>query len=371
MLRIIADENIPNVAQQFAALGTVNCQPGHTITRADCLQADVLLVRSVTNINQQLLHNTPIQVVASATAGIDHLDIGYLKSQNINYYYSAGCNANAVSEYIVFCIAALRERGLLRKKNIHAGVIGLGQVGQRVKQKLNTIGYNVISNDPPRAKEEQSFLSTPLQDFQSLDLICLHTPLTQQGQYPTYHSIDQNFLQQLAPDCIIINAGRGAVIDETALRQATHLHACLDVWENEPQINPQLLEQVLLATPHIAGYSLDAKHRATTMIYEQVCQHFNITPQAPATTQPDLFTIDPHNTMTWETLLLKLYDPMAHTQSMREHCLRQPEQIAEAFIELRHRYRLRHEFKHYTLTNENLDAHSIKILKGLGFQIKG
>ena len=181
---------------------------------------------------------------------------------------------------MLYCIAALQQNGYLQLNNPRAGVIGVGHVGSKVVYALQNLGYTVLQNDPLRAQRENNFAHTPLVQFKDLDLICLHTPLTTNVPYPTYHLLEQTFLQRQKHNCILLNAGRGAVIDsQELLSNGKHLHWCFDVWENEPNINLDVLRYTTIATPHIAGHSAQAKQHATIMLAQamqnllQLSQH--------------------------------------------------------------------------------------------------
>ncbi len=268
-MKIIADEKIPLVQDYFGKNNELILKPGRTLSHDDVKEADMLLVRSVTRVNETLLKDTAVKFVGSVSAGIDHLDIEWLNKKNIMWRAAQGSNAAAVAQYVLCVIAALQKMKLLAEKNLRAGVIGVGFVGKEVVEKLKMLGIEVFQNDPFRADAEKDFISTSLEKFNEFDLILLHTPLTRDGKYPTHHLIDKNFLKKQKKHSVLLNAGRGAVIDSDALKKyGKHLVCCLDVWENEPNIDREILNFATIATPHIAGHTIQAKNRATKMIFD-------------------------------------------------------------------------------------------------------
>ncbi len=345
-MQIVTDEKISLSKDLFNKHGQVAQHLGQNITREQVTNADILLVRTVTKVNAALLKNTNVQFVGTATAGFDHLDTAWLEQAGVTWAHAPGCNAHAVADYVLCCIAALRQGGQLQAGSNKAGVIGVGAVGALVSSKLKQLDYTVIHNDPIRKDYETAFDHHELTDFYNCDLICVHTPLTTESDHPTHHLINSNFLQQLKPGTIVLNAGRGAVINPQAIIDNPHIIYCLDVWENEPNINAEVLQATTIATPHIAGYSELAKLRATWMIYKAACQHFhwentisfeelvlhsNIT---------NAVTIKPNGD--WENRVLQIYNPLEHTHQMKKLLLNN-KAIAENFLKLRQGYVLRSE----------------------------
>ncbi|HSC76625.1 MAG TPA: 4-phosphoerythronate dehydrogenase [Pseudomonadales bacterium] len=270
-MKIVADENIAYARHFFAAIGELILLPGRSICRADVQDADILLVRSVTSVNRELLVGTAVRFVGSCTIGTDHIDTAWLAENNIHFSYAPGCNAQAVVEYVLSALLALEVDVSVSK----VGIVGCGNVGGRLLRHLQNTGVNVVGCDPFLADSD-----LPLVEFEKIlacDVICLHTPLTKTGTHPTFHLFDQAAINQLKPGAVLLNAGRGAVIDNTALLQRMEnyndLRVVLDVWENEPVINGDLLVHVAIGTPHIAGYSAEGKLRGTEMVYEALC-HF-------------------------------------------------------------------------------------------------
>ena len=283
-MRIVADENIPLVEQAFAGLGTVDVRPGRDLRREHLAGADILLVRSVTRVDRELLEGTPVRFVGTATIGTDHVDTEYLARHQIAFAAAAGCNANSVAEYVVTALLELRDGGRLSPtRRPTVGIIGVGHVGGRVAAKLEALGWPVLLNDPPRQRRGDGGTWHPLdQLLAAADVVSLHVPLTRTGPDATVHLLDPARLQQLRDDAILINTARGSVVDGAALRAwldgGSRRGAVLDVWEKEPRIDPALARRVWIGTPHIAGYSQDGKLAGTRMMHDAVARFLGLAP---------------------------------------------------------------------------------------------
>ncbi|KIP91507.1 4-phosphoerythronate dehydrogenase PdxB [Pseudomonas fluorescens] len=271
---IVADENIPLLDAFFAGFGEIRRVPGRSIDRATVEQADVLLVRSVTNVNRALLEGSKVRFVGTCTIGTDHLDLDYFNEAGITWSSAPGCNARGVVDYVLGSLMTLAEIEGVDLTQRTYGVVGAGEVGGRLIKVLKGLGWNVKVCDPPRQIEGGDYVSLE-QIIQQCDVISLHTPLTRSGDDATWHLFDQQRLRQLKQGAWLINAARGPVVDNAALREVLlereDLQAVLDVWEKEPEVDVALAELCVLATPHIAGYSLDGKQRGTAQIYQAYC----------------------------------------------------------------------------------------------------
>jgi len=273
MLKIIADENIPYITELTAPWGVTQLVAGRLITNEQLKQADVLLVRSVTKINQALLENTTVKFIGSCTAGIDHVDLDCLQKKHIEFVYAPGSNARSVAEYVLSSLLYIAEKKNVELKGKTLAIIGYGHVGRQVAQLVGILGVKILLNDPPlQEKGEQNLIS--FEEALTADIICLHTPLIRSGVFPTVHLIGENELKKMLPNAILLNAGRGAVVDNLALYQ--HLQknpqftAILDVWENEPNIHRELAQLCAISTPHIAGYSWDSKINSAKQVVEKM-----------------------------------------------------------------------------------------------------
>ena len=278
-MKILADENIPNVVQSFSGLGEVQTASGREINAEMLAGVDVLLTRSITKIDEQLLAGSQVKFVGSATTGTDHVDKSYLDHVGIYFTHAHGANARSVTEYVLAVLAQLRLARQIDFFEKTVGVIGLGKVGGGLYNALSDIGVNCIGFDPLIPQDAYTNM-VGLNEVLQADIICVHTPLTQEGSHPTVHLLAEEQLAKLKPDAILINAGRGEVVDNNALLQNYDTNpsfiAVLDVWENEPKISQNLLAKIEIATPHIAGYSFDGKIRATQILKSAFCEFFNL-----------------------------------------------------------------------------------------------
>lgn len=270
-MKIVADENIPYAQALFSTLGDVQLVPGRSLQRSDVIDADILLVRSVTRVNEALLDGTPVKFVGTCTIGTDHLDKGYLDTQGITYASAPGCNANSVVQYVLAALAYLDKID----KGLRYAVVGCGNVGGRLYRAFHNLGLDCVGVDPYLTTKDIPRLS----EFSAVydcDVICVHTPLLREGLHPTYHLFDQSVLDKLKPGTVLLNAGRGDVIDNQALynrlQASPDLQVVLDVWENEPAIHTDLLKLVTIGTPHIAGYSFEGRVNGSTMIFQALSQ---------------------------------------------------------------------------------------------------
>ena len=274
-LNIVVDENIPFAHEFFSSLGVVTRLPGRNLNTQHLQNADILIVRSVTQVNEELLAATPVKFVGTCTIGIDHLDVDYLQTQGIAYHSAPGCNANSVVEYV---FSALCQLGVNWNQKM-VGIIGCGNVGGRLYQRLRELGVKCRCYDPFLSSKQLSDLSS-LEAVLACDIVCLHAPITHTGTHPTHHLLAHKELEQLIQGAVLINAGRGAVIDNSALldtlKGRNDLKVVLDVWEHEPKINTELMQYVDIATPHIAGYSLDGKMAGTDMVYRSLCEFLSV-----------------------------------------------------------------------------------------------
>lgn len=369
-MKIVADAHMPFVQSYVGALGDLVLKPGREIGRNDLIDADVLLVRSITRVNEALLHDTAVKFVGSVTAGADHLDSDYLSAAGITWCTAQGFNAPPVADYVVAVIAALQRKRLLNTHPLRAAIIGVGHVGKRVASYFAQLGIDVIRCDPLRADQEPNFHSTPLAAIEEVDIITLHVPLTHRGPYPTHHFIDHAFLQRQKPGCVLINTSRGAVMHAPdALSNAKHLSLCLDVWEHEPHINQALLESAVIATPHIAGYAVQSKMRGIDIITRALIAHQHLS--ASRVTLPTLptqqlqFAGAQHH---WQDIVLGVFNPLVMTAMMRTQLLGQAD-ADHQFDLMRNQFNYRHELAYTTLSHVHMDETSRAILLGLGVGI--
>ena len=357
-MKIVADENISLLDEFFSAQGDIVRLPGRKISAADLRDADVLLVRSVTKVNEALLANSRVRFVGSCTIGTDHLDTHWLDNHNIAWAHAPGCNAEAVVDYVIACLFALDvDLKKIAEGEFVIGVVGCGNVGSRLVKRLQKLGATVLCCDP--FKRSAHYI--PLEELlPHCDMVCLHTPLTHGGKYPTRHLIHQDNLPLFKNNAVLLNAGRGAVVDNTALLAHLETHpdfrVVLDVWEYEPDILRTLLQCAYIATPHIAGYSIEGKRRGTEMIYAAFCKYFHIKHQATVDPEEKL-EFDATHFATLRDLVLACCDPLKDSEELKH--------APQSFDQLRKLYIYRREFSQCRIRKvpENKRA----LLRALGF----
>ncbi|WP_339488372.1 4-phosphoerythronate dehydrogenase PdxB [Pseudomonas sp. EL_65y_Pfl2_R95] len=353
-MRIVADENIPLLDEFFADFGSITRLPGRSIDAAAVADSDVLLVRSVTKVNQQLLQGSRVKFVGTCTIGTDHLDLDYFQQANIAWSSAPGCNARGVVDYVLSSLLVLAEDQGLDLSRRTYGIVGAGQVGSRLQAVLQGLGWAVLVCDPPRQLLEGGDYVSLQQIISQCDVISLHTPLAKTGEHPTQHLFDAEKLSQLQPGTWLINASRGPVIDNDALRQTlaqrSDLRAVLDVWEAEPTVDVELAALCRIATPHIAGYSLDGKLRGTAQIYSALCEflgqpeqhHLNDLMPAPWLEQMG-FSAAVQREWLISTICRAVYDPRRDDADFRRSLCSDDAQQRSAFDALRKHYPMRRE----------------------------
>ncbi|APX93928.1 4-phosphoerythronate dehydrogenase [Halomonas sp. 1513] len=285
-MRVIVDANIPAAKRCFGELGEVVMLPGREIDGAALAGAEALIVRSITRVDASLLEaaqraGARLRFVGTCTIGTDHVDQAALAARGIDFASAPGCNAEAVVDYVLSSLALLAEREETALDRRRVGIVGAGNVGERLYRRLTALGLDCRRCDPPRAEAE------PGERFHGLgelcewaDVLCLHTPLVRSGAHATHHLLNAERIAALKPGTWLLNAGRGDCLDGAALSQrlatAGDLRVVLDVWEGEPGIDATLRQRVDIATPHIAGYSLDGKLRGTQQIYAAALRRFGL-----------------------------------------------------------------------------------------------
>ncbi len=283
-MKIVVDENMPHAVELFAEFGEVIPLLGRQMQARDLLDADVLLVRSVTRVNGDLLATSPkLGFVGTATIGTDHVDKALLASRNIPFFSAPGCNKYSVGDYVLSALLVLAERYELDLSAMTLAVIGAGNTGECVAGKAQALGMRVLRCDPPRARDNPAGGFVDYQTALGADIVSFHVPITREGQDATYHLLDAEQIAARPAGQILINASRGEVWDNQALlaRQLSDapLQLVMDVWENEPEPLVALVPHTEIATPHIAGYNLEGKARGTWMLYQALCQQLGREPR--------------------------------------------------------------------------------------------
>ena len=381
MIKIIADANIPFVAECFSSIGEVTVVGGREITSGVVTDADVLLVRSITPVGAELLDGSRVRFVATATIGFDHIDVDYLRRNNIGFASAPGSNANSAAEYVIAGLLEIGQKYDLDLEGKSIGIIGVGNVGGRVAKKCAALGMRLFLNDPPLQRQTGDAKYLPLKELFDCDFITLHTPLTFEGPDKTFHLADENFFKSLREKCVFVNASRGGVVDSGALKKAIRSNrtkaVVLDVWEGEPNIDMELLEMVDIGTPHIAGYSLDGKIAGLIMIYNSVCEHFAIEPKFEAEDflpEPDVpeLKVNPDIGKEQQALfdaVRRIYRIDRDDARLRLILDEPADKRGSYFDSLRKNYPQRREFKNTRIVSDSSCKAVAAKLKGIGFKV--
>lgn len=367
-MKAIADENLAALGETFGRHMTVAPRDGRRLLRSDLVDTDVLLVRSVTRVDESLLAGTPVRFVGTATIGTDHLDTDWLDSAGIHWASAPGCNADAAAQYTLGMIALACTRLGRSLEGAEVGIIGRGNVGSRLVTLLEAMGADVVACDPPLEARGVNGL-VPLHVALDRDVVSLHVPLTTEGDYPTHHLLNTDTLGAMRQGALLVNAARGGIIDGAALRQALasgDVEAALDTWPEEPQIDAALMSAVRVATPHVAGYSGAGKIRGTEMIYRAWCRFAGQPPwrgpQTAPTHQLSLPGTSPDPVL---DAILAVTRVIEDDRQLRE---RAPVS-GTAFDALRRHYRFRREFA--DIRFQGLPADVAERLGALGFAPPG
>ena len=336
-MKVIVDNKIPYIKEAIESLADeVIYLPGKAFTPEIVKDADALITRTRTRCDRNLLAESKVKFIGTATIGFDHIDTAYCQEAGITWSNCPGCNAGAVEQYIYSVLLLLQQEKGIALKGACLGIVGVGHVGSRIKQLADRLGMRVLLNDPPRAdRGEKGFVDLGTL-ARECDIITFHTPLQRNGKYRTYHLADESFFHLLEKKPYIMNTSRGEVIETEAILHALSAGnisgAVIDVWENEPNINLELLNKVFIGTPHIAGYSADGKANATRMVLESFCRFFgkemkfSIVPPE----QPHVLYDSNENVRQ-----LQMYNPHLDCEVLRTH--------PETFEQLRSEYHLRRE----------------------------
>lgn len=338
-MKIVVDKAIPYIKEAIEKIAdeVVYCL-GNAFTPEVVRDADALIVRTRTHCDRKLLEGSRVRFIATATIGYDHIDAEYCREAGIVWTNAPGCNADSVAQYIQSTLLVLKLRLEKDLSQMTMGVVGVGNVGRRVVAVAAGLGMRVLLNDLPREEQEGSESFTSLDMLaKECDVISFHVPLYIGGKYKTYHLADDTFFRSLVRRPVIINTSRGEVVDTeallTALREETISAAVIDVWENEPAINQDLLFEVLIGTPHIAGYSADGKANATRMSLDALCRFFDrkvdYTIAPPPSAEPVIYA--PNK----DVALLRIYNPEEDSERLKAQPL-----LFESF---RNNYPLRRE----------------------------
>lgn len=271
MIKLVIDDACYAYKEMFGHLGNITAIAGRDINTNSIKDADILIVRSRTKVNQALLEKSQIKFVGSSVAGLDHVDQDYLKAKGIKFFSAQGCNSMAVAEFVISALVNLADELNFDHQKKTLGIIGVGNVGSRLAEKAKLMGIKTLLNDPPRQMRENLPDFVDLNTALSADIVTFHTPLTLDGKHPSYQLLNENNFHHITDKTILFNAARGGVIKEAIWQKHKTLANIIDCWEDEPNINPNLQNTAYLATPHIAGHSVDAKFMGSFMVYKALC----------------------------------------------------------------------------------------------------
>lgn len=379
MLNILADENIPAVEHYVGDLGQVRRCPGRSLDSSQLAGVDVLLVRSVTAVGEQLLADSAVRFVGSATSGVDHVDLAYLGRRGIGFAHAPGSNANSVVEYVLAAIATVDDYLERLLAGGAVGIVGYGNIGKAFARRLHLLGISYRVYDPWLDQQGIPRAAT-FEDILNCDVISLHPELTREQPWPSHHLMDSAALAQLGRDCLLINASRGAVVDNSALLRQLERDegptVVLDVWEDEPRISHALLQRVRLGTAHIAGYSLDGKLLATRMLAAAMAEHLSLAWRDPGDAVERAADIAIGGGLgraeLVRCLLASRYAIGLDDTALREATLGlSPDAAAAAFDCLRREYRRRRELAGSVIRLEHACAEDLATLDALGCACPG
>ena len=267
-MKLIIDDACYAYSEIFSQFGDVVTMAGRDINADSVKDCDILIVRSRTKVDQALLEGSSIKFVGSTVAGLDHVDQDYLKDNDIEFFSAQGCNSMAVAEFVISTIVNLADKHKFDYQQKTLGIIGVGNVGSRLAAKAELLGIKTLLNDPIRQKNEELPNFVDLDTALSADIVTFHTPLTFNGEFPSFNLLNKHNFNNISTNTILFNAARGGVIDEKIWEKTQTLENVIDCWENEPNINKNLQNSAYLASPHIAGHSVDAKFMGSFMVYE-------------------------------------------------------------------------------------------------------
>lgn len=373
-MKVVIDDKIPFIEGILEPYCEVFYAAGGHINNEMVKDADALIIRTRTKCNEQLLNNSQVKLIATATIGHDHIDKAYCAAQGIKWVNAPGCNARSVEQYVAAALLYLHVHHQVELKGQTLGIVGVGNTGSKTAKVAEILGMKVLLNDPPRARLETDVAFVSFQDIVTLsDFICFHVPLNRDGIDKTYHMVDLPFIERVSSKVFLLNACRGEVIDNQVLKSALNQHqiqgAIIDVWENEPAIDTELMDLCNIVTPHIAGYSADGKANGTENSIRAVSKFFGL-----GLNEWKCLNIPvPHNL---EIIIdgsgksdeQILFEAVHYTYPIEkdDEKLRK---FTNTFEKQRGEYPIRREFSNYRVDLSNGSERVKKQLKTLGFRI--
>jgi erythronate-4-phosphate dehydrogenase len=373
-MKIIADDKIPFLKDVLEPYAEVIYMPGRQITNKILKDADALLIRTRTKCTESLLKGTKVKYIGTATIGFDHIDAQFCEKNEIFWTNAPGCNSSSVQQYMAAALLKIAAEFRFSLKGKTIGIVGVGNVGSKVEKLALALGMNVLLNDPPRERKEgeKNFVSLGSVIYKS-DIVTLHVPLNVVGEDCTWHLFDEKSFKKMRKGTWFINASRGEVTETIALKKALGLGklagAVLDVWENEPDIDLDLMAKTFLATPHIAGYSTDGKANGTSIIVNSLCSQFNLPLKnwyPPTVPKPDAPMISISGIGKTDEEIIS--EAVFHTYNIDQDNINLRFSPSD-FEKQRGDYMIRREFTAYTVNLNGGTKHVRKILEQLGFKV--
>ncbi len=375
-MKIIADNKIPFLKGVLDSCADVEYLSPSAITKDAVKDADALIIRTRTKCGESLLDGSKVKFIATATIGFDHIDTEYCKSRGIEWVNAPGCNSSSVRQYLLAALLSIAGKYNLKLSDMTIGIVGVGNVGSKIESAARLLGMKVLLNDPPRARAEGELKFASMDEiFSSADIVTLHVPLNKTGEDKTLHYADEKFFGKFKKPVIFINSSRGEVTNSGALKKAISggrvISAVIDVWENEPGIDLELLRMADIATPHIAGYSSDGKANGTSVCVNAVNKYFNLglpigwyPPDIPFPVNSNLIEIDCAGLTIQQICsiaVLHTYNIFEDDDALKKN--------PENFEKLRDYYRVRREFQAYSIKIKNSNPEINNCLTALGFNI--
>jgi len=367
-MKIIADNTVPYLKGILEPIADVSYLNSNEFTPTNIREADALIVRSIDKCTRELLEGSRVRLITTATIGYDHIDIRYCEKAGITWKNAPGCNAASVGQYVLSSLVAVALRKGERLAGKTIGIVGVGHVGSIVERLCEAMGMRVLRNDPPRAMREGEDGFVSLDTIaKEADIITLHVPLTKEGRFATRHLADPAFFDKLERKPWFINSCRGAVHDTQALLRAKRTgkvsELIIDCWENEPDIDRELLSEATIATPHIAGFSADGKANGTRMCLENIGQFFDIQIEkikevAPPAPSDPVIELSQFTKNRIEGAILRSFNPLIIDKRLRD--------TPEHFEWFRAHYDHPREFAAYQI--KDATAEETGSLKKLGFR---
>ncbi len=374
-MKVIVDNKIPFIKGILEPFFDVEYLPGSEISNKHIIDADALIIRTRTHCNKALLEGSGVKFIATATIGFDHIDAGYCDQKGITWTNAPGCNSGSVQQWFMAALLYYAKENKIDLTKRTLGIIGLGNVGTKILRFADNLGLRVLINDPPKVRREGACGYNNIDSLQKeCDILTFHVPLNMQGEDKTFHMVNEEFLRKVNRNCLLINSSRGEVINEVEfldfLNKETLEGLILDVWENEPAINKNLLDKAVIVTPHIAGYSADGKANGTAMSVQALSKFFKLPldnwyPDEIPEVENQFFVLDARKKSRQnliEEAIFHTYDIMRDNNALRN--------FSKEFENLRGNYPLRREPKAFTIKLIN-DNRNYKIaLERLGFKVQ-